>query len=281
MSALNEQVGGDHYKDMPIGPTEFCQINKINACESSIIQYMCRHHRKGGVQDLRKARHLIDMIIELEYPEEKPDPEKDIPAKKVTYSDFCSKLLADVAEKLGVDKEHLAEEHWFDPIHKEWYPRYENDKEATAFINKNLAPERVDPRIDPSEGITTRSQILKDHDMEGIDEERKAELSQNLEELHQGARRLVAENIIGKRHIKRFTTPHCPHVKDLAAAMNLKPVDVATAINAIVHSMPVSAYDAAKQALAPYCSAVSAGLILDVIKVGGIPGVTWNGSQRN
>jgi len=119
MSALNEQVGGDHYKDMPIGPTEFCQINKIPACESSIIQYMCRHHRKGGVQDLRKAQHLIDMIIELEYPAAIPKPKKDRPAKEESYQIFCNNLLADMAVRLGLKPEELQSDgiwEYVDPV---------------------------------------------------------------------------------------------------------------------------------------------------------------------
>lgn len=67
MSAFDKQVGGDHYKNMPIGPTEYCQVNEFNACESQAIIYISRHRAKGGLVDLEKAKHLIDMIIELEY----------------------------------------------------------------------------------------------------------------------------------------------------------------------------------------------------------------------
>lgn len=69
MSALDTQVGGDHYKHMPIQPFEFCQKNNLNMGESGIVKYVCRHRVKGGKEDLLKARHLIDMIIEMEYPD--------------------------------------------------------------------------------------------------------------------------------------------------------------------------------------------------------------------
>ena len=66
---LDTQVGGDHYKDLPIQPVFFCQRNKLNYCESNVIKYVTRHGSKNGVEDLRKARHYIDLLIQLEYGE--------------------------------------------------------------------------------------------------------------------------------------------------------------------------------------------------------------------
>ena len=70
MNSFHTQVGGDHYKNLAIQPTEFCQKNELNTCESNIIKYVCRHRVKGGRQDLEKARHYIDILLQLEYPEE-------------------------------------------------------------------------------------------------------------------------------------------------------------------------------------------------------------------
>jgi len=67
MKALDEQVAGDHYKDMPIQPIEFCHKNKLGSIESSIIRYICRHKKKNGKEDLLKAKHLIDMLLEFDY----------------------------------------------------------------------------------------------------------------------------------------------------------------------------------------------------------------------
>ncbi|MBE9542560.1 MAG: DUF3310 domain-containing protein [Proteobacteria bacterium] len=64
---LNKQVGGGHYKDFKIQPIEFCQANELNACETSIVKYVCRHKNKNGIEDLKKARHYIDLLIKLEY----------------------------------------------------------------------------------------------------------------------------------------------------------------------------------------------------------------------
>lgn len=68
-NALDVQVGGDHYKNMPIQPVKFCMANGLNFCVSSAIKYLCRYKGKNGKEDLLKARHFIDMLIEFEYPE--------------------------------------------------------------------------------------------------------------------------------------------------------------------------------------------------------------------
>ena len=65
-SPLEVQVGGGHYKDMPIQPIEFVHANGIPFIEASCIKYLCRWRAKGGHQDLDKVKHLIDMLKEME-----------------------------------------------------------------------------------------------------------------------------------------------------------------------------------------------------------------------
>lgn len=67
MSALNVQVGGDHYKNLAIQPIEYCQKNNLGACESFVIKYVTRHKSKNGVQDIKKAIHMLELLVELEY----------------------------------------------------------------------------------------------------------------------------------------------------------------------------------------------------------------------
>ena len=66
MSALQTQVSGNHYKDMKIQPVEFIHANGIPFIEGSVIKYVSRWRNKNGVDDLKKARHFIDLLIELE-----------------------------------------------------------------------------------------------------------------------------------------------------------------------------------------------------------------------
>ena len=66
----DKQVGGDHYSKMKIQPAEFVNKNKMLFAEGNAIKYICRHINKGGKQDLEKAKHYIDMIIERDYGDE-------------------------------------------------------------------------------------------------------------------------------------------------------------------------------------------------------------------
>ena len=68
MNPTNEQIGGDHYKGMAIQPMKFCQLNRLNYCESNAIKYICRHARKGGAEDIRKAIHCLQYLLAYEYP---------------------------------------------------------------------------------------------------------------------------------------------------------------------------------------------------------------------
>ncbi len=67
MSVYNKQIGGTHYKKMKIQPSKFVIENKLLFPEGSVIKYICRHPYKGGKEDLEKAKHFIDMIIERDY----------------------------------------------------------------------------------------------------------------------------------------------------------------------------------------------------------------------
>ncbi len=64
--ALDEQVGGDHYKDLAIQPFEFIELNNLGYGAGNVVKYICRYKTKGGVDDLKKARHYIDLLIEVE-----------------------------------------------------------------------------------------------------------------------------------------------------------------------------------------------------------------------
>lgn len=65
-SALDVQVAGGHYKDLKIQPIEYIHANGIPFAEGSVIKYVTRWRAKGGIKDLEKARHFIDLLIELE-----------------------------------------------------------------------------------------------------------------------------------------------------------------------------------------------------------------------
>lgn len=64
MSAKDIQVGGSHYRTMQVQPVQFIQDNLMGFCEGSVVKYVCRWRAKNGIEDLRKARHYLQLIIE-------------------------------------------------------------------------------------------------------------------------------------------------------------------------------------------------------------------------
>jgi len=67
VKASGKQVGGDHYARFAIQPSEFIHKNRLGFLEGNVIKYVCRHGAKHGRQDLLKARHYIDLLLEWEY----------------------------------------------------------------------------------------------------------------------------------------------------------------------------------------------------------------------
>lgn len=65
-SPKSTQVGGDHYSKMKIQPIDFITANGIGYMEGNIIKYVCRYKSKNGVEDLKKAQHYLQMLIEQE-----------------------------------------------------------------------------------------------------------------------------------------------------------------------------------------------------------------------
>ena len=70
--SLNKQVGGGHYKGLKIQPIEYIVANDLSWCEGNIVKYITRHRVKGeGREDIEKVIHYAEMLLELEYDNEK------------------------------------------------------------------------------------------------------------------------------------------------------------------------------------------------------------------
>jgi hypothetical protein len=65
--AKDNQIGGSHYKDMAIQPAEYIEKNGLSYLEGCVIKYTSRHRQKGNAQDLRKAIHCLQLLLDLEY----------------------------------------------------------------------------------------------------------------------------------------------------------------------------------------------------------------------
>ena len=66
MKAIKQQVGGDHYSKLAIQPVEYINANNLTYLQGNVIKYVTRYKDKNGVEDLQKAKHYIDLLIELE-----------------------------------------------------------------------------------------------------------------------------------------------------------------------------------------------------------------------
>ena len=65
--SLEKQVGGKHYKNFSIQPAQFINENKLLFAEGNAIKYICRHSHKGKAEDIKKAIHYLEMILERDY----------------------------------------------------------------------------------------------------------------------------------------------------------------------------------------------------------------------
>ena len=66
VNALKEQVGGDHYSKLAIQPVTYINANGLSYLQGNVIKYVTRYKDKNGLQDLKKAKHYVEMLIELE-----------------------------------------------------------------------------------------------------------------------------------------------------------------------------------------------------------------------
>lgn len=64
---LDIQVDGNHYKSLKIQPVEYSHANGLDFFQGSVVKYITRFREKNGKADLEKAKHFIELLIELEY----------------------------------------------------------------------------------------------------------------------------------------------------------------------------------------------------------------------
>lgn len=69
-NALEKQVGGNHYASMAIQPVEFIVANELGFLEGNIVKYVCRHHAKNGAEDIMKAIHYCELLLQTKYGDE-------------------------------------------------------------------------------------------------------------------------------------------------------------------------------------------------------------------
>jgi len=61
----SSQIGGTHYVSKTIQPWDFIVANKLGYLEGNVIKYVSRYQEKGGLEDLRKAKHYLEKLLEV------------------------------------------------------------------------------------------------------------------------------------------------------------------------------------------------------------------------
>lgn len=68
LDSLRKQEGGNHYRKYDIQPIEYIIANDIGFLAGNVIKYATRYRDKNGAEDIRKAIHYLNLILEFEYP---------------------------------------------------------------------------------------------------------------------------------------------------------------------------------------------------------------------
>lgn len=64
---FEKQVGGTHYKQFKIQPAVYSEENGLSFLEGNVVKYVTRHQHKGGIADLEKAIHCLELLKEIHY----------------------------------------------------------------------------------------------------------------------------------------------------------------------------------------------------------------------
>lgn len=99
MNVLDTQVGGSHYKNMRFQPIELISLLGLDFCQGNVVKYVARHHKKGGREDLDKAKHYCRMAMEMESRSSLTEMtvlQVTLASKSFVLSNRLSQLVADV-----------------------------------------------------------------------------------------------------------------------------------------------------------------------------------------
>jgi len=64
---LSQQIGGEHYRKGSIQPIEYIYANGMDFFSGNVVKYITRWKYKNGLEDLKKAKHYIELLMEQEY----------------------------------------------------------------------------------------------------------------------------------------------------------------------------------------------------------------------
>ena len=100
-SALDEQVGGDHYRKLGIQPIELIRDINANFFQGNVIKYITRYKDKNGIKDLEKARHYLELMREL-HPDNNSSKITSYEIDKVNDYIYANKIDTDAAKIIRI-----------------------------------------------------------------------------------------------------------------------------------------------------------------------------------
>lgn len=127
MRAKDRQEGGSHYQDFVIQPIDFVLKNRLSFIEGNVIKYVCRHADKNGAEDIRKAIHYLELLLEEEYGEDEADSDQH--PQMEFYWDYDGKR---------VDASPVQETEGSQQVQPEWYaardPFFKHESDGVGFF---------------------------------------------------------------------------------------------------------------------------------------------------
>lgn len=77
--ATDRQTGGSHYSGLAIQPVEYIEANNLSYSAGNVVKYVTRYKAKNGAEDIRKAIHYCELILDNEYKESYNEPQRTGP----------------------------------------------------------------------------------------------------------------------------------------------------------------------------------------------------------
>lgn len=101
VNAIDTQVGGNHYKKFKIQPVEYIHANGLDFMQGNVVKYITRHKFKKGKEDIQKAIHFCQLILELEYGETK--------SNSATVGVITPEVMGQMLKSSAIGGQHLTD----------------------------------------------------------------------------------------------------------------------------------------------------------------------------
>lgn len=144
-SVLSSQHGGKHYKEKGIQPIEYANANDLSFFQGNVVKYVTRYKDKKGVEDVKKAIHYLQMILEFEYGVLTDFSYSDTEEiEELQTEDISEDTLSNYLKTLNVkvvdDKFQVTPKLWYPPVEDGGNPwiEWKGDKIPVGIYDSTL-----------------------------------------------------------------------------------------------------------------------------------------------